>query len=243
MLLFRGAPALSAFRIERLLATLPAHRRRRSAGSRPTTCTSSTRDARPPAGRAPRARAAARLRRRRPRRSRPARLAARRAASRHDLAVVVEGDRHRARLRTRRRAAHRARPGLAHRRGRRRWRPRTARRSRRSCIDPMTEALCSTTRPMPRACSRQHEPAPLGRIALGDDPAAALAARERVARASHCPTARSPTWRTFPATRPRPDGRRGDDVRAGEQRALPPQDLQCRLEHRRRSRADARCSR
>ena len=34
-----------------------------------------------------------------------------------------------------------------------------------------------------------------------------------------------------------------DDVRAGQFRALPAQDLQCRLGHRRRSRRSARCSR
>jgi hypothetical protein len=48
-----------------------------------------------------------------------------------------------------------------------------------------------------------------------------------------CRTTRSTTW--TPSPRPaQPDRRRADDVRAGEQRALPPQDLQRRLDHRRR---------
>src|SRR3990172_3513369 len=41
----------------------------------------------------------------------------------------------------------------------------------------------------------------------------------------------------LPAARPRSNGRRTDDVRAGEFRALPPQDLQRRLDRRRRENA------
>ena len=42
--------------------------------------------------------------------------------------------------------------------------------------------------------------------------------------------------RGLPRPRPQPDRRRADDVRAGQQRALPAQDLQRVIHHRRRSR-------
>ena len=84
--------------------------------------------------------------------------------------------------------------------------------------------------------------------AADDDPAARRrprgARRRRMRRsASRSPTTRSTTSRGFPRARPRSDRRRADDVRAGELRALPPQDLQRRLGHRRRAAAARACSR
>ena len=75
------------------------------------------------------------------------------------------------------------------------------------------------------------------------DVLAAAARRWRRPTASSawpCPTTRSTTWsHVVHRARPQPDRRRTDDVRAGQQRALPPQDLQRRLHHRRRARRSA----
>jgi len=80
--------------------------------------------------------------------------AARRAAPRHDLALVVEGDRHRAQLRPRRGEPHRARRRLE--RGERRRQPavppRTATRCCHGFTDRMVEAVFDDS-PTPRACS------------------------------------------------------------------------------------------
>ncbi len=133
MLRFRGAPALSSFRIERLLASL----RRIEPGVRaieaefihfvdtarnlePAELAVLERllDADP--------RDAARSRRRQPVHG---------PALRDGFALVLQGDRHRPRLRSRRRAAHRARQGLAHR-DRAGAHARGARRARGAAVRP-----------------------------------------------------------------------------------------------------------
>ena len=164
------------------------------------------------------------------------RRAAHRAAPRDDLALVLESDRHRARLRPRRRAAHRARQGLAPR-GRCRAYARVARRARRAAVRPDDRDAARSTRARRSACSRRIRAARSATSRSATIPEAALARVERVAGT------RALRWRDrLPRRRlraawPRSDRRRGDDVRAGEQRALPAQDLQCRLARRRRRHA------
>ena len=78
-----------------------------------------------------------------------------------------------------------------------------------------------------------------------------LGARPRPRSRRRTPPWASPSRRTrsttsleyFSATRPQPDRRRADDVRAGEHRALPPQDLQRVVDHRRRAAGRSRSSR
>ncbi len=238
MLLFRGAPALSAFRIERLLATIagfaPSIRGLRADylhfvdTSRPLT----------PAERA-RARTPARLRR----------LGARRTA-RTDACSPCHGPARSRRGRRRRptsrtsagstRCAASSAGAVAHRRQRRSAGAGLGRDRRRAARpddgDVLTHAADAARlfersagparahrarRPMPRPRSRAANAA-LG-LALSDDEIAYLAD-------------------VFARARPRSDGRRADDVRAGEQRALPAQDLQCRLAST-AARSRARCSR
>ena len=57
------------------------------------------------------------------------------------------------------------------------------------------------------------------------------------------PTRSTTSSRTSAKLGARPDRRRADDVRAGELRALPPQDLQRHVDRRRRARRTSRCSR
>ncbi len=52
---------------------------------------------------------------------------------------------------------------------------------------------------------------------------------------------RSTTWRQLPGNRPQSDRHRADDVRAGQQRALSPQDLSRGFHRRRRDRCRIRC--
>ena len=102
--------------------------------------------------------------------------------------------------------------------------------------DPMTEAVL----PERAAAARlfeSHEPRPLRSIALGGAPAAALArANANLGLALSTPEIGVPGG-CLCAAGARSDGCRSDDVRAGEQRALPPQDLQRGLGHRRVCRA------
>ena len=153
-------------------------------------------------------------------------------APRHDLALVVQGDRHRAHLRAGTRAAHRARHQLR----RRSARSPTRRRCARALHDRMTESVLDRPQRRRAACSSTRHRARSSAVALG----ATGAARWRSANAE-LGLALSPDEidylvRRLPGAGPRPDRRRADDVRAGEQRALPPQDLQRRL---RRSTASA----
>ena len=120
---------------------------------------------------------------------------------------------------------------------------RNARRSRRSIHDRMTESVLDIDRRRGRAVRSTTPPEPLatvpvlaqGRAAL--EQANARARPRAVRRRDRLPRRRVPA-----AAAARSDRRRTDDVRAGELRALPPQDLQRRLDHRRRAQRRSRCS-
>ena len=166
---------------------------------------------------------------------------ARGAAPRHDLAVVVEGDRHRAHLRARRAVrAHRARHRLRRASARSSTTARAAARAARS----HDRVACSTTSSR-RAALFEHA-ARRGRSRASRCGAGGRAALERGERALGLALSprrdRLPASTRFARARPRSDRRRADDVRAGELRALPAQDLQRRLDRRRRARSRSRCS-
>ena len=166
------------------------------------------------------------------------------AASGNDLAVVEQGHRHRPPLRPRQGVAHRARRGVVDRPFR-----------RRPLQDP---AIARRLGPAPRPHDAMRDPGPCipsGRIRTGsraesdlprrnasfplDDPTRRRSAR-RPGRGEHLPRPcldlrgdRLPA-RPAPRARPGPDRCGADDVRAGELRALPPQDLQRDVDDRRR---------
>ena len=103
----------------------------------------------------------------------------------------------------------------------------------RALADRMTEALLDRVGDGAKLF-QQAAPRPLSRIALGADGAAALNAGQPIAGAGAVARRDRLPGRRVPHAGARPDRRRADDVRAGEQRALPPQDLQRRLRRRRR---------
>ena len=171
------------------------------------------------------------------------RPAARRPAPGHDLAVVDQGDRHRAPLRPRGRAPDRARDRVP--RGPARRGPADRRRARR--------AAAAHPRPDDAGRVRRSRPwraAVLARPATAADDGSARRRRRRRARGGER-RARSRAGegrdrlprRRVPRDGPRPDRRRAHDVRAGQLRALPAQDLQRRLDRRRQAAAEAACSR
>ena len=159
-----------------------------------------------------------------------------RAALRHDLALVEQGHRHRARVRPRCRASHRARHRLAHRNRRRSCRAKTRSRLAAPLFDRMTEAALLERGDAARLFVREKTRAAAHRVAgqrprcAGDRElrarSRAVGRRDRLPGEELCGTGRDPTRR------------RAHDVRAGELRALPPQDLQRRLDHRRRAPAE-----
>ena len=117
------------------------------------------------------------------------------------------------------------------------------RRARWSAIAPvlydrMTEARSSRST-MRRSCSRTMQPRRSARDCRCWRAAAPRWSRRTRVSGSRCPTTRSTTSHaSFERLRPRSDRRRADDVRAGELRALPSQDLQRGLDHRRRAPAE-----
>ena len=164
----------------------------------------------------------------------------RRAAPRHGLAVGLEGDRHRAQLRPRDapdRARHRVPAGAEERPARR--------RASRLTADELQRRRGAAARPhdrerrLRRARTRAHlfdeQPARAdgARRRARRRPRRAGAANARVRPGAVRRRDRLPGRRLHRA-RPQPERRRADDVRAGQQRALPAQDLQ-----RRRSRSTA----
>ena len=230
MLQLPGPPALSAFRIAKLLARLRAlepavdgaaarfvhfvdlARTARRAEQRGAASSCSTYGPRLPAaagGAATRERAAGG------------------AARRHDLALVEQGDRHRAGLRTRgacgaSSAASRTDSQRAQRARRRSGCAQLAAAAAR----PHDRDGAARCRGRPRGCSSTRR---RGRCS-------AIVARRRAARRSRRPNralglALSADEIDYllddlPRARARSDRRRADDVRAGQLRALPPQDLQ-----------------
>ena len=110
-------------------------------------------------------------------------------------------------------------------------------------FDRMTEMVLFDARARPQRLFEHAPPQPLARDLAGRGARRRWSAANRragsraVGRRDRLPA------REFHAPRPRSDRRRADDVRAGELRALPPQDLQRRLDHRRQPRSRSRCSR
>ncbi len=158
-----------------------------------------------------------------------------RAAPGDDLALVVEGDRHRAHLWSRVGAPDRAWHRLLDR-GRGRRRGGAAAHAAR----PHDRVACSTTTMPPRVVDlapmfARAQPRPLvGGRARRRRRGGAGARQPRDGPGAGARRDRLPA-RSLPHARPRSDRRRADDVRAGQQRALPPQDLQRRVRHRRRA--------
>ena len=103
-----------------------------------------------------------------------------------------------------------------------------------SVLERPSDAARLFERPAPRA---------LGRVALGPDGRAALARGKPRAGAGALARRDRLPLRRLPDDGARSDRRRADDVRPGEQRALPPQDLQRRLRGRRREAGRRPCSR
>ena len=165
-------------------------------------------------------------------------------SSGNDLAVVEQGHRHRPPLRPRRRGAYRARRRVVDRAHRRRP-VRDLENARRigPAPRPHDAVRISSGRLSPGRIRlgrrhggdlpRRNAPLPL------DDRARRRRARspggrERIPRPRvEFRGARLPPHPVRRA-RPRPDRHRADDVRAGELRTLPPQDLQRIVDHRRR---------
>ena len=106
--------------------------------------------------------------------------------------------------------------------------------------DRMTETVLQDAEEA-TALFRHTAPKPLTTVPLRRDGPPPSSRRTRRS-AWRSPTTRSTTSSTRSAARARSDRRRADDVRAGELRALPPQDLQRRLDRRRRAPAKSRCS-
>ncbi len=237
MLTFSGAPALSDFRLDKVLAAVRDRVAHVAVGRHPLP--PFRRDLGAADGRrARRRRGAAALRPVDPdagRRRTRGRVAAGRAALRHRVALVVQSHRHRPRLRPRRRRAHRARRRLL----------------RRVPAQPLTRGRArSDRRGHPRPHDRERARFDRGRGGPVRAPCAA-AARDRAGAGAGPGGARARQRRTRPravrrrdrlpgrrvhgAAAARPDRRRTDDVRAGQLRALPAQDLQCGLDRRRRA--------
>ena len=244
MLELPGSPALSAFRIAKLLERLQALEPAVARAAGAASCISSSSPRRSRRSEQAvleqlldlRAASAGRGRRRGRHRER----AAGGAARRHDLALVEQGHRHRAGVRAAPRAAHRAR----HRATRSRCGASAAARPALARLAPplhdrMTEAVLRGRGAAARAvraaaaaaaAPRVTRPAAARRCSSGQPAAGSGAVRGRD---------RLPA-RELSRARARSDRRRADDVRAGEFRALPPQDLQRQLDHRRRAqRADS----
>ena len=239
LLSLRGRNALSPFRVAKLLSALAGDPRRRH--RRLISGTSSSLAARAERRRARHARPHPDLRPAATADARRRRVAAGRAASGHDLAVVVEGDRHRAQLRPRRgqRASSAASPIASRTRD---GAPLTRRSRRAAAADPRPDDRGRAARDLAtrRSCSRTFAPRPLATIDFARRrPRARIEARTR-RWASRCRAGRDRLPRRAASrARARSDRRRADDVRAGELRALPAQDLQRRLDRRRRARRTA----
>ena len=119
---------------------------------------------------------------------------------------------------------------------------RSARRSAALVHDRMTESVLDSVEAA-AGLFAHHAPQPLATVpVLGAGPRALERANAELGLAlSDDEIDYLVAAFTRPAA-PRPDRRRTDDVRAGELGALPPQDLQRRLDRRRRARAPSRCS-
>ena len=230
LLTLRGRHALSPFRVAKLLAALAASRPRARRRRHPRYLLAFRRDrARARAGRAG---VLERLLTYGPHDDvddESRRAAGRRAAARHDLAVVVEGDRHRAGTaastpvtRIERGIGYRVRANGGGAAGRARSRGAAAAAARPDDRGGAAAARgrARAVRPLSAARAGDDSAARRGRAAIEAANAAlglALAAgRDRLSR------------RVLPERGPRSDRRRADDVRAGELRALPAQDLQRR---------------
>ena len=115
---------------------------------------------------------------------------------------------------------------------------------RRSCAavaallhDRMTESVLRRSRRRARACSTNCRPQPMEHVdVLGRRPRARWTRPTRDFGLALADDEIDYLVEAFTRARPQPDRRRADDVRAGQQRALPPQDLQRRVHHRRRAR-------
>ena len=99
--------------------------------------------------------------------------------------------------------------------------------------DRMTETvLARWTKPRP--CSACAEPAPMATVDVLGGGAAALQAANRRLGLALTDDEIDYLLESFAQLQAQSQRRRTDDVRPGQLRALPPQDLQCRLDHRRR---------
>jgi phosphoribosylformylglycinamidine synthase len=108
--------------------------------------------------------------------------------------------------------------------------------------DRMTQAVFDQL----EACAalfRREEPRPLASVPVLAQGRAALVAANRALGLALADDEIDYLVNAFTALAPRPERHRADDVRAGQLGALPPQDLQRHLGNRRRRRATARCSR
>ena len=234
-----GRPALSPFRLAKLLAGLsdsqPGHGIARS--PRRTGISSSSRARSTPDERATLERAAdlrSRAARRCARRRHAVRSSCRAPApispwssKATDIARNCGLDRgraHRARRRLSRAQRGRRAAAAGRSRGAAAAHPRPHDRGGASTISPTRTRLFAHVRAAAarddRRCTRTAAP-------RSSAPTSSWVSRSR-------PT-RSTTSRELPAARPQSDRRRAHDVRAGELRALPAQDLQRRLDHRRRA--------
>ena len=225
-----GRPALSTFRLAKLQQNLTASQPTHHVAAVTATFRHFVEISRPlDDRRAAHARAPADLRPERfPGRRDGERDVARGPPARHDLAVVVEGDRHRAATAAcRRSSASSAAWSIASRRrmatALSRERPRRAaaahpRPHDRGVLDGRGRraSLCS------RMLRRGRSPT----IPLLAEGRAALETRERASSGWRWRPTRSTTSPRTSAARARSHRRRADDVRAGQLRALPPQDLQ-----------------
>ena len=128
-------------------------------------------------------------------------------------------------------------------RPRRAARRRRARRRRGAAARPHDRVRVLRSRRGARSCSTSSRRAPSVAIdVLGGGRAALDGGEPRLRPGALGRRDRLPA-RRLPRARPQPERRRADDVRAGQQRALPAQDLQRELHDRRRARRSARCSR
>ena len=153
---------------------------------------------------------------------------ARDAAPGHRVALVEQGHRHRSCLRPGGRAPAGARHAVFHRR-RGRARRRRAARSRGAAARPHDRIAPGSTRRIRCNCFTTAAPRPLRVVRLGETGTPRSSAPMPTG-ASRCRSRRSIIWcAAFGTARARSDRCRTDDVRAGEFRALPAQDLQRRV--------------
>ena len=166
--------------------------------------------------------------------------ASRDAPPRHRVALVEQGHRHRQGVRARRRAAAGARHGVLHRA------PAPLSDAELESLgallhDRMTESLWIDTME-PEGCFSAAAPRPLRVVTLGRDGHAALARANAEWGLALSERGDRLSGGRLRQTRAGSHRCRAHDVRAGEFRALPAQDIQCRVHRRRCADAACRCS-